>query len=431
VLSIFRRHRHGESVVHLSLNVGSYGPEMSFSLLVAIAGRLSSVFRESIRPLTRCVVGGAASVCLLPASANAESFRVVVLPDTQFYSAAQGDILTFQNPFLFQTEWIAQNREARDIQYVVHVGDLVDDSAVEGQWVLADSAMATLDEALQPLDEAGIPYGVVRGNHDGPIRGDSSFLTWFGPTRFEGKPFYRGSDPSGFNSFHIFEVSGQPFLVLLTDWTMDANELAWARDVLETHPKIPTILVSHVIIGASNNSVQPDTADNAVDTTNGNLLWEQLIRDNDQIFMTLNGHLATAAWRLKANDAGNDVLQVLADYQQQTPSGGGFLVELTFDLSAGTIRAETFSPWLEFVLASNPPASIRNFLENFAPPPRLTGPSNEFEINLDFSTSRFCNTAETCGLNGPVRASVPLLPMLGMIGAIGIFGFIATRRLAR
>ena len=347
---------------------------------------------------------------------EAANFRISVLPDTQFYSDTGDDGSVYfglEDPFNYQVQWIVDNIENRGTEFVIHLGDIVDDSDEVGQWVFADAAMRRLDDALQPLDAAGIPYGVVRGNHDGPIVGDATFLDWFGPDRFSGKPTYRGSGPYGFNSYHVFEVQGQPFLVLLTDWTMDAAEVAWARSILEVFPKVPTIFVSHQIIGAVDSSIVPATANNATDTGNGEFLWDALIKDHDQVFLTLNGHLATAAWRVKSNAAGNDVLQVLADYQQQFRNGAGYLLELTLDTETGTIAAETFSPWLENARSSLPDALLRR-----APPTRLTGPSNAFSVNLDFSEARFCTSIEACGLAEPPGATVPVLPVAGLVAVL-------------
>lgn len=373
---------------------------------------------RAARQSGRCVLSLVLAVVatLAAGAVGAASFRISVLPDTQFYSDTGDDdgvYFGLEDPFNFQVQWIVDNSTARGTEFVIHLGDIVDDSDEVGQWVFADAAMRRLDDALQPLDSAGIPYGVVRGNHDGPIVGDATFLDWFGPARFDGKPTYRGSGPYGYNSYHVFEVAGQPFLVLLTDWRMDGAEISWARGVLERFSKVPTIFVSHQIIGAADSSIQPASATNATDTGNGEFLWDELIKDNDQVFLTLNGHLATAAWRIKANAVGNDVLQVLADYQQQFRNGAGYLLELTIDTDAGTVNAETFSPWLELARTTLPAALLRR-----APPTRLTGPSNEFQVDLDFSGTRFCTSAEACGLMAPTSATVPFLPAAGLAAAL-------------
>jgi len=54
-----------------------------------------------------------------PRVAAAEDFTVVVLPDTQFYSES------FPTTFTAQTQWIMDNRDTLNIEYVAGVGDIV------------------------------------------------------------------------------------------------------------------------------------------------------------------------------------------------------------------------------------------------------------------------------------------------------------------
>lgn len=357
--------------------------------------------RDRLRPIIVCVLLMAA----MAGNAAAQPFRLAVLPDTQFYSA-NPDTSSYagqENPFETQVRWIVDNRESLDIAFTIHLGDIVDDSTDNAQWVYADQTMRVFDEALQPLDAAGVPYAVVRGNHD--AYDDFSFLAWFGPQRFAGKPSYRGSDASGLNSYHIFTVGERPFLVLLTDWRMDEAQRTWAQGVLDAHPRIPTILVSHQIITSSDgNHLAPNSQ--AVDTTYGEWLWDNLIKDHDQIFMTLNGHHASSAWRVRHNSAGHEVVQILADYQFAPFAGAGYLLELLIDTDAGRITGSTYSPWIKAIRDSGQTAQVLGF---FAPvlPTEITVPSAAFDISLAFD-SRFCDTPVGCGLvQAPSATPVP------------------------
>src|SRR5947209_4746228 len=80
-------------------------------------------------------------------------FSVIVLPDTQNYSQYYPQI------FAAQTQWIAAQRDALNIQLVIGVGDIVNDGSSDAQWQNADAAVRT-------LDQAGIPYVMAIGNHD-------------------------------------------------------------------------------------------------------------------------------------------------------------------------------------------------------------------------------------------------------------------------
>ena len=81
-----------------------------------------------------------------------EPFTIVLLPDTQYYSDKYPDT------FLAQTAWIKDHAKERNIKFVIHLGDIVDDGTNERQWKVADEAYRALDGA--------VPYSCRPGNHD-------------------------------------------------------------------------------------------------------------------------------------------------------------------------------------------------------------------------------------------------------------------------
>ena len=98
----------------------------------------------------------------LPTRRVQGKFAVIVLPDTQNYSANKiypdypGGVAEI---YRSQTEWIVENQQALNIQAVCHLGDIVDNGPDTAQWEVAHHAMSV-------LDEANIPYGTCLGNHD-------------------------------------------------------------------------------------------------------------------------------------------------------------------------------------------------------------------------------------------------------------------------
>jgi hypothetical protein len=73
--------------------------------------------------------------------------------DTQYYAEE------WQHHFTNINNWIVNNKDERKIKYVIHTGDIVDDVDMTYEWENADAAMGI-------LDKAGMPYGVLGGNHD-------------------------------------------------------------------------------------------------------------------------------------------------------------------------------------------------------------------------------------------------------------------------
>jgi len=68
-----------------------------------------------------------------------EEFTIVVLPDTQIYAQSHPDIFTSQ------TQWIVDNKEALNIVFVTHEGDIVQNWNSITEWERANTSMSLLD----------------------------------------------------------------------------------------------------------------------------------------------------------------------------------------------------------------------------------------------------------------------------------------------
>src|SRR4051812_23309625 len=66
-----------------------------------------------------------AALALASDATPPDRFTVVLLPDTQFYSLR--DPITYQK----QAEWIVDHRDALNIKFVIHLGDITDDNALD------------------------------------------------------------------------------------------------------------------------------------------------------------------------------------------------------------------------------------------------------------------------------------------------------------
>ncbi|MBB5350208.1 Ca2+-binding RTX toxin-like protein [Haloferula luteola] len=339
----------------------------------------------------------------LPSALSEEirSFGVVFLPDTQFYSRyateAEGDQFLNRygsNPFEAQTAWLADNLRELEIPMVAHLGDIVDQVSLWPQWNHATIAMRT-------LDDAGISYSILAGNHDvldqsswdtGRNLSNEPFRTYFPLSRARQQSTFGGMDPRGFHQYHIFEFQGQRFLNLALSWNASLTALRWAQDIIDTHPELPVILTTHELLGVDSDGVT------AKSTSYGDYLWENLIRKNDQIFMAIGGHHHGSAHRVRQNDEGHDVLEVVADYQMSYQGGNGYLRLCEFDLTHNEIRSMTFSPWVP----TKPEATINEFDRAV-----LDDASNEYVTPMNFA-ERFAGFAGTLA-SGPANRDEPLI----------------------
>ncbi|GAB3576314.1 LamG domain-containing protein [Amycolatopsis endophytica] len=306
-------------------------------------------------------------------------FTLAVMPDTQFlYWGSQNSINS--EPVIESFRYVIDNSgDSSDdnIVFMAHLGDLTQDGDA--------SSFREVGRAFETLDSRGVAYSVLAGNHDvsgDDTRGSTPYLQTMGPQRFRRSKTFAGSDPSGYNTAHIFQAAGRDWLLLAMDWRTSAQGFAWANQFIRDHPKLPVILTAHDIVGSVyDDNVYPyesgDPENNATFSEYGQQVWDELINDNDQIFLTLNGHFWPPGRTTRRNAAGHDVHLHITNYQNRYFGGAGMLRLYHFDLVRNTIDVETLSPW---ILAQDP--EKRNRLA--ALEARLTTPVDNFSMAIDF-----------------------------------------------
>jgi 3',5'-cyclic AMP phosphodiesterase CpdA len=291
-------------------------------------------------------------------------FALAVLPDTQYlFDADSADPEPLKETFTY----LVSEREKANIAFLTHLGD-VTEHGTEEEIALAADTFRTI--------HGKVPYSVLAGNHDiagaDDQRGDSAYLREFGPRRFASMPTFGGASPDGYNSYHVVRAAGREWLVLALDWRASEKGLKWAQGVLDAHQALPAILTTHDIASAD------DGDGKARLSGNGQLLWDRLIRGNDQIFLALGGHYWPPGRTVLTNDAGHDVHVHITNYQDRYYGGAGMIRLYSFDLARAVVDVETFSPWF---LARDP--RKRTPLE--AETIELTGPEDRFSLEIDFA----------------------------------------------
>ena len=274
---------------------------------------------------------------------QAGDFSIIVLPDTQFYSANHPNI------FNAQTQWIVANREALNIQLVIGVGDIVDGPTQVTQWQNADAAIKYIDGV--------VPYVLAIGNHDydnfAPgARQVTNFNQWFGPSRYAAYPWYGGNlNGSNENFYANVNLGGVDYLILALEYIPRQSALDWADGILKANPNKPVIMVTHSYMYKDNTTIdQCDTADNTFSTKTNGLdgftMWRNFVSKYPTMRMVLSGHVLGVGQRSDVGVNGNLVNQMLVDYQGWTNGGNGYLRILTFHPSLNQVQVQTYSPFL-------------------------------------------------------------------------------------
>jgi hypothetical protein len=276
-----------------------------------------------------------------------QPFTIIVLPDTQYYSESYPTI--FDN----QTQWIVDNVASMNILFVLHEGDIANND-VTAQWVNANGSMGLLDDH--------VPWAVLPGNHDGTNVGTLSenlnnYNTYFPYSRFSDETWYGGAyNNINTNSFTLFSGGEDDYIIFNFQYHPSDAVLAWANTTITAYPNRRAIVVTHDYLDTDGTR-----------TTEGNHIWNNFASHHaDQIFLVLCGHMHGEARRQDTVN-GHIVYQVLADYQERTNGGDGWLRILEFHPAEDKIYVKTFTPY-------------HNSYE--------TDANSQFTLNYDMSTQR-------------------------------------------
>ena len=311
-------------------------------------------------------------------------FTLAVLPDTQIYAESYPHIFTAQ------TQWIADNKDALNIVFVLHAGDITNHN-VPYHWKNASDSMRVLDEV--------VPYAIVMGNHDMGPGGDCSvreslFNNYFPVSRYQALSTFGGTFERGMldSSFHLFNAGGTAWLLLALEYLPRDQVLKWAAGVLESHPHCRVIILTHSYVHPDSSlfgsnsahnwnpedygiSSQPGGVNNAAQT------WDKLMRHHPNISLVVSGHFVGnsisyqdgAARVIGIGERGNRVLQMLANYQHMEEGGGGFMRLIVCDPSNDMVSVRTYSPNLDAYLTD---ADNQFTVSDVSLGPMLKGPLN-------------------------------------------------------
>jgi len=250
-------------------------------------------------------------------------FTFAWVSDTQYYSDAYPDI------YRTMMKYLVDQKEEKKIIYSIHTGDIVDDWYRPDEWAVAD-------ESMKLLDDAGMNYGVVAGNHDVNFsEADySEYYKYFGRDRFEKQPTYGGDNHNNRDHYDLVSQNGQDFIIMYLGWDVQGETIKWANEVLQKFPDRQAIIATH-------SYITPSGAYGG----DGEKIWTDIVAPNKNVFMVLCGHYHGVAYNVKHTDDGRTVVEMLSDYQSGLEGGGGYMRFLQFDLDNQKIHVNTYSPY--------------------------------------------------------------------------------------
>ena len=261
------------------------------------------------------------------------AYSIAVLGDTQRINRFYPD--KFDGIY----DWIINNAASKNIQMVLGMGDITDNSTEE-EWNRAQSN-------FQRLDEANIPYAVVRGNHDKT----EHFNQYFSYASYKNQLDGCMVEGDLTNAWRKVEINGVKYLIMMLDYGPTDAVLKWAAEVIEANKDHNVIITTHAYLfrdgtTLDENDVVPPSQSNK-DSNNGDHMWDELIKKHENIVLVLSGHdpYDNVVTTQTVGDNGNVVTQMLIDPQNMDVNAGpaGMVAMLYFSEDGKTVQLEYYS----------------------------------------------------------------------------------------
>jgi len=158
----------------------------------------------------------------------------------------------------------------------------------------SNGAYPDLLTAKSLLDGIGLPYAVLRGNHDRPNQGGTGEAESCGPDLDCYSTVFRPNNTTRIQPIAV-ETHGVRFLMLDANDTSgtgdltDATQQAWTGQQLQAHPAERTFILSHEPAGTYSNATTYIPGFGVTGPRGGDWL-HQLVLANPQVSATLAGH---------------------------------------------------------------------------------------------------------------------------------------------
>ncbi len=211
-------------------------------------------------------------------------------------------------------QWIADNKEAKNIQYCLTMGDLTDKNT--------KAEYDRIEASFQKLEDAGLPYAFVRGNHDK----EANFDTYMTYAEHGNQVAESGSfDGTMKNTWQKLTVGKVKYLFINVDYQNTAAELAPISTFISQNKDYNVIVSTHVYMGNNGKLLQDLRWEQDKNELAGVDLWDQMASKHDNIVLMLCGHAPSAkiVRNTNKNVNGLEIPQILVDCQDEDEKLGG------------------------------------------------------------------------------------------------------------
>lgn len=277
---------------------------------------------------------------------------IVMMPDSQTLA------MSYPSQWLTMCNYIATHSAELGIQFLLHVGDIVEHVGTATEWAAAS-------DCFDELDNVGLPYLVCAGNHDYDDTNARDTTTYnaagnFPTTRYTGQPWWDGAFYEVGHSENVYQlmtVGGEDYIFFALEFGPRQEVMDWVNATLAIHSTRKAIIATHSYLEADGthttigDGVNPHAWYGAA-CNDGSDMWADL-KVNDNVILILSGHQIGTPYmssRSDNSDGGKAVAQIFMNWQEIVAHGYGGCRFITIDPVAKTMRIQTFAingHWLD------------------------------------------------------------------------------------
>ena len=268
-------------------------------------------------------------------------YSFAILGDLQYTTQFYPDKL----PYTFN--WLINNKDAKNLQYVINVGDLTNGST--------NVEYETISEQLLRLKEAGIDQSFVRGNHD-KLADYDKYIT--AEKFIYGNGEFESYDGSMKTYYQKLTIGGIKYMIMVLDFFPSTAEVEWAKQKIDANPDYNVIVNTHGYLNANMQLLgedkvydvedRVDADGNAVGGHAGQYIYDNLVVPCSNVVMVICGHEFSEGPEIKTliREDGTTAVQMLVDFQQAEfldLRSYGMIAMLYFSDGGETVTVEWFS----------------------------------------------------------------------------------------
>ena len=242
-------------------------------------------------------------------------YAFMALGDTQalnYYRQAQdkNNLTSYDDLF----DYIVANAEKQKVAHVFHLGDITQKA---GNDEIAPDEFTDTAKNFAKLDEAGISYSVVAGNHDhfNGATDPSNFNAVFGGANagYAGQYFACSDETrdSVTTTAHKFSAGNLDYLVVVISWNSSQDDIDFADRIISEHPYHNVIIATHGYIDVNGKRI----AENSNSGFSNATAIDALVKRHKNVVLTLNGHTPSARVEtfVTYGNHGNKITQMVID----------------------------------------------------------------------------------------------------------------------